>query len=201
MEELGLQDNSTQSNVLFLRLDIQGVDSNIYEEEVSLISKADFNFIIRRYRLTDLFSSKIAAILTRSFKKGKDDRITFKGRDYFDLIWFLEKGVSPNFERLEDITGFDKNTVSQKLDENVSLVNIKYLREDLLPLFASQKFVADFCENFKKLYEKHRCPKCNSIFTYLKGSRGVGAGSETALPKITEENYYCAVCGEALKKR
>lgn len=76
----------------------------------------------------------------------------------------------------------------------------KNLREDLLPLFASQKFVADFCENFKKLYEKHCCPKCSSIFIYLKGSRSVGAGPETALPKITEENYYCAVCGEALKK-
>ncbi len=169
MEELGLRDNAAQTDTLFLRLDIQGVDSNIYEEGVSLISKANFNFIIRRYSLADLFSSKIAAILTRSFKKGKNNQITFKGRDYFDLIWFLEKGVEPNFKRLEDITGFGKNTVSEKLDEKVKAIDIKYLKEDLLPLFASQKFVTEFCDNFKKLYEKHRCSVCGETSEKPRG--------------------------------
>lgn len=52
-------------------------------------------------------------------------------------------------------------------------------------------------------YEKKRqfqIYQATKVETFLKGSRGVGAGPETALPKITKENYYCAVCGEALKK-
>jgi predicted nucleotidyltransferase component of viral defense system len=194
MEELGLRNNAAQTDTLFLRLDIQGIDSDIYEEKVSLISEANFNFIVKRYSLADLFSSKIAAILTRSFKKGKNNRITFKGRDYFDLIWFLEKGVKPNFKRLKDITGYNKKAVSEKLNNKVQAINIKYLKEDLLPLFPSEKFVTGFCNNFEKLYKNHRCPKCGSILAKSVGAFGVGAGSETNLPQLTTNTYQCLVC-------
>lgn len=194
MTELGLRSNQTQSNILFLRLDIQGVDSKIYQEEVSLISEPNFNFVIKRYSLPDLFSSKIAAILTRSFKKGKDNQITFKGRDYFDLIWFLEKGVGPNLKRLTAITGLKEKDISQKLDQKVTKIKTKYLKEDLLPLFSSEKYVDEFCRNFQKLYQKHRCPSCGSILAKPVGAFGVGAGSETNLPQLTANTYQCLVC-------
>jgi len=196
MSELGLPSGQAQSDILFLRLDIQGVDSKIYQEEISLISKPNFNFIIKHYSLPDLFSSKIAAILSRSFKKGKNDQITFKGRDYFDLIWFLEKGIRPNLKRLTAITGFKEKEISQKLNQKVVKIETKYLKEDLFPLFPSEKYVDEFCRNFQKLYQKHRCPKCGSIFKNPVGVFGVGSGSETDLPLLTTGAYQCAVCGE-----
>lgn len=156
MKKLGLKRDRSESNLLFLRLDINPVDSEIYNQEVSLISKYNFNFIINRYSLEDLFSSKIVAILTRTFKKGKGDKITFKGRDYFDLIWFLEKNVQPNFDRLKDITGLSKNKVLEKLDEKVEKVDPRYLQEDLIPLFRENKFVEKFCESFLELYKNKR---------------------------------------------
>lgn len=156
MKDLGLKENRSESNLLFLRLDIQEVDSNVYKEEVSLISTYDFNFVIKRYSLQDLFSSKIAAILTRSFKKGDNNKITFKGRDYYDLIWFLEKGITPNYKRLEDITGNNKETAIKELDKKVEKVNKKYLIEDLSPLFREKDFVNNFGENFKELYDSNR---------------------------------------------
>ncbi len=156
MESLNLKQNRSESNILFLRLDIQEIDSDIYNEEVSLISTYDFNFIIKRYSLPDLFASKIAAILTRSFKKGDKNKITFKGRDYYDLIWFLEKGISPNYKRLEDITGDNKKTVIKKLDDKVEKVDKKYLIDDLSPLFRKKGFVKDFAENFKDLYQSNK---------------------------------------------
>lgn len=201
MTELGLSNGQVQSDILFLRLDIQGVDSKIYQEEISLISKPNFNFVIKRYSLPDLFSSKIAAILNRSFKKGKNDQITFKGRDYFDLIWFLEKGVKPNLKRLMAITGLGEREISQKLNQKVGKIEIKYLREDLLPLFSSEKYVDEFCRNFKKFYQKHCCPKCGSIFKDPFGVIGVGSGSETSLPKLTTGFYRCAACGEIFPDR
>ena len=30
----------------------------------------------------------------------KDSAATVKGRDYYDLLWYLEKGVNPNMETL-----------------------------------------------------------------------------------------------------
>ncbi len=156
MEDIGLKKDKSETNLLFLRLDMSPVDCETYEDEISLISRYDFNFVINRYSLPDLFSSKIAAILTRTFTKGKGSRVTFKGRDYFDLIWFLERGVQPNFERLEEITGFDKESALRELDEKVSEVNVNYLKEDLAPLFREKGFVDKFAGNFEKFYEDNR---------------------------------------------
>jgi predicted nucleotidyltransferase component of viral defense system len=153
MEELGLRKDSGESPILFLRIDLSPVDSSKFSEEVSLISANNFNFIIKRYSLSDLFASKISAVLERTFKKGKDDAITFKGRDYFDLIWFLQKEIKPNYKRIKDITGFNETQVVKEIDNKVKQVNKMYLKEDLLPLFRESGFVDDFCTNFQKLYK------------------------------------------------
>ena len=157
MNQLGLTKNKSKSNVLFLRIDLNPTDSSIFKEKVSLYSSYDFNFLIKRYSLADLFASKIAAILQRTFRKGKKNLITFKGRDYFDLIWFLGKGVRPNFKRLGDIVKIQKRKdILEELDSKVEKVKEEYLREDLLPLFADEKFVDNFVNNFKKLYRNGR---------------------------------------------
>lgn len=151
LKSLGLAPEKN-SDVLFLRLDLAPVDSNFYTEEVSVKTAKNLSFIVKRYSLPDLFASKIAAILGRTFRKGKNNLITFKGRDYFDLVWFLEKGVVPNYKRLENIVGKKKKEILAELKNKVSLTKPEYLQEDLNPLFSDQKFVTDFCQNFKKLY-------------------------------------------------
>jgi len=157
MGELGLRANMSKSNILFLRLDLSPVDSAIFKEEISLKASDDFNFIIKRYSLPDLFASKIAAVLQRTFRKGKKDLITFKGRDYFDLIWFLERGTPPNFERLKDILEIQKwGKILELLDDKVKMVKEEYLKEDLLPLFRDKDFVENFTRNFKTLYWQKR---------------------------------------------
>lgn len=197
MEQLNLRKNNADSNILMLRLDLQGTDSQYYNQEVSLISQNNFNFVVRRYSLADLFSSKITAILKRSFFKGKENRITFKGRDYFDLIWFLQQGVEPNLERLKDLNkNLSLKEISDRLNTRVKSVKKSYLKEDLQPLFDSATFVNNFTDNFFKFYQKYQCPNCQSIFTKLQSQRGVGAGSETDLPQITKSAYKCLVCGE-----
>lgn len=153
LDKIGLPFSPTESKILFLRIDINPVGAGNYSEEISLKTTYNFSFAIKRYSLSDLFSSKIAAVIGRSFKKGKGDKITFKGRDYFDLIWFLEKGVQPNFERLKEITKIgSKKEIFRLVGKKVSLVKENYLKEDLLPLFKEKTFVETFVANFKKLY-------------------------------------------------
>ncbi|MBU2577376.1 nucleotidyl transferase AbiEii/AbiGii toxin family protein [Patescibacteria group bacterium] len=157
LDKIGLVSNSSESNTLFLRIDLSPTDSENYKEEISLKTIHDFSFVIKRYSLEDLFASKIAAVLLRTFRKGKDDLITFKGRDYYDLIWFLEKGIKPNYERSKDIAGINsKNEILEKLDEKVDLVKENYLKEDLLPLFKEARSVNGFIANFKQLYKEKR---------------------------------------------
>lgn len=156
MEELGLKKNSAESSILFLRLDLNPVVASNYNEEVSLISVDNFNFIIKRYSLPDLFASKLSAIIERTFAKGKNNQITFKGRDYFDLIWFLQKKVEPDGKRIKEIIGFDRDQLLKEIDQKISQINTDYLKEDLLPLFQDSKFVDNFCNSFQKLYQNGR---------------------------------------------
>lgn len=157
MEQLGLRKTRTESNDLFLRLDLSPIDSSNFSEEISIKASYDFTFLVKRYSLPDLFSSKIVAILKRSFIKGKTGLITFKGRDYFDLIWFLQRGVRPNFDRLRDILKInDEKEILKLLDKKVELLKEEYLKEDLLSLFRDKKFVEDVVNNFKSLYNQER---------------------------------------------
>lgn len=157
MDKVGLISGLSESNLLFIRIDLSPIDSDIYNEEISLKTTFDFSFVIKRYSLEDLFASKIAAILGRTFRKGKGDLITFKGRDYYDLIWFLEKGVKPNYQRLKDIVKINsQNEILGKLDEKVNLIKEDYLKEDLLPLFKEADLVDSFVANFKQLYRQKR---------------------------------------------
>ncbi|MEA2020146.1 MAG: nucleotidyl transferase AbiEii/AbiGii toxin family protein [Patescibacteria group bacterium] len=156
LRELGLAEDDSESNILFLRLDINPLPSLVFSEDVSMYSSADFSFVIRRYSLEDIFASKLAAILTREFEKGGGSA-TFKGRDYYDLIWFLQKDVEPNYERIEDLTEFDSREVILKnLDEKVQAVSERALEADLLPLFDNPDFVKDFSRQFKELYSELR---------------------------------------------
>lgn len=147
LDKIGPVSNLSESNVLFLRIDLSPTDSKSYKEEISLKTTYDFSFVIKRYSLEDLFASKIAAILGR----------TFKGRDYYDLIWFLEKGIKPNYKRLKGIVKLNfQDKILEKLDEKVNLVKENYLKEDLLPLFKEIGLADSFVTNFKQLYEQKR---------------------------------------------
>ena len=143
LQKLGLA-GPNDTNMLFLRLDLSPTDSEIYTEEISVKTTQNLNFIMKRYSLPDLFASKIATAIT-----------TFKGRDYFDLVWFMEKKVVPNFKRLQDLTGYDQKTVIKLLGEKVSQVKVNFLAEDLNPLFRDGKFVDDFCQNFQTLASQY----------------------------------------------
>lgn len=156
LSDLGLVKNiKSESDLLLLRIDLSPVLFKSYKEELSVKTSSEFNFILKRYSLPDLFGCKITAILKRSFKKGK--RVNFKGRDYFDLIWFLEKNVKPNFEIIKELTGTkDKKKILIELDKKVDSVKEKYLLEDLRPLFRDQKWVLNFTKNFKKIYESEK---------------------------------------------
>jgi len=152
---LGLAEQEHESNVLFVRLDFANAVGHAYHTELSMKSIGNFSFLIRRYTIPDLFSGKISAILTREAMEGKEMKERFKGRDFFDLLWFLEKGVLPNWERLKEITGMEKVEAVKRLEEKIQKVTPAYLERDLLPFFADSGFVKQFAGNFHHLYRTY----------------------------------------------
>lgn len=150
--QLGLAKGRQESKILFLRIDLAQALGRKYQSELSLKSTYDFSFLVKRYSLSALFAGKLAAILGRTTKgeRGSEGRI--KGRDYFDLAWFLEKKISLNFSYLEEITPVkNRSDLKARLRKKVKDLDLEILRQDLIPLFRDRNFVQNFVSNYKKL--------------------------------------------------
>ena len=145
-----------ESEKLYVKLEITDNISKYYQTEFIPIAKLNLNFIVKIYTLETLMASKIIAILRRTFKKGKGDKITFKGRDYYDLLWFLQKDIKPNMERIKDVLKIpNQKRIQVALWEKIKKINPAYLKEDLTPLFEDNRFIKNYCENYKKMMKKY----------------------------------------------
>ncbi|MFC1496399.1 nucleotidyl transferase AbiEii/AbiGii toxin family protein [Candidatus Margulisiibacteriota bacterium] len=89
------------SLILLLKVEICKADLSISQVETSLVEKEGKTYFLKRYSLEDMMAGKINAFLTRLFYKGKTNEVNFKGRDIYDLVWFMGKGIKPNLVKLK----------------------------------------------------------------------------------------------------
>lgn len=150
--DIGMTIPPSESDILFVRIDVAPILGTAYATEISIKSTYDFALLIKRYSLADLFSGKIAAILIRETFEGTSKKERIKGRDYYDLIWFLEKNIKPNWQYLTEITGFTKKAALKKLSDKIGKANPSFLQTDLAPFFLDNTFVRLFSQNVKSLY-------------------------------------------------
>lgn len=152
LDKLGLAESQEKTKILFLRIDLSPSVGKKYKIEVSSKSTSNFSFVVKRYSLPDFFAGKIAAILTRTTKEGKEIKPRTKGRDYFDLVWFLEKKVQLNFDYLQEIIKIkEKKELKKRLLQKIEELDLKILKQDLDPLFKDKNFVEDFVKNYKQI--------------------------------------------------
>ncbi len=164
MNEIGL--SSHKDEVLRVRIDIMSVPKKYFKKLVpvfTLKSKYGKSFVIKHYDLPTLFASKLVAILDRpkkGFTVGKEnEKIDFKGRDFYDLIWYMEKKILPNKEMLE-LRGI-KGSIRDVFNEVSIFISKrkleKGLKKDLEPLFIKpvDSFVDNFRAIFQRLKEEH----------------------------------------------
>jgi predicted nucleotidyltransferase component of viral defense system len=160
LDELGMVSSKADSNLLFLRCDFASESPGIFDTEVSQISAGDYVLYVKNYDLSTLFANKIIAFTQREFFKGKEQQIAFKGRDLFDLVWFLEKSaqsgyqIQPNWKRLyKALNTQSKKKIIEGLEEKVRKINAADVYRDLLPFIESEKTLQGFSQNFASLFE------------------------------------------------
>ena len=100
--DLGL--SRQKSEKLFIKLEIDSDPPKGFETELALVNR-NFLFKVRSYKLPSLFASKLHAVLFRKYEKG---------RDSYDLLWFLTKNIPINY-------GLLSNAASQTGGEDVKL--------------------------------------------------------------------------------
>lgn len=149
--------NSADSDFLYVKIEPFLETFVNPEYEITPISNFGFNFIVRVYSLKFLMTGKIEAILERSWYKGKNNEIDIKGRDYYDLFWYLDKKIEPDYKNLALSSNVKnepalKKILQKKIDE---LVTEKKLFYDLANFFPEQDFITNFCKNYKTIIKRY----------------------------------------------
>jgi predicted nucleotidyltransferase component of viral defense system len=105
--EVGMSHRQTQNLNIKIKLDINPPEGTLYETRV--INKY-FTLTLKGNTLETLFAGKINAVLTRSYTKG---------RDYYDLFWYLTRFpyLNPNFEFLKNALIQSEFPIHGKLED------------------------------------------------------------------------------------
>ncbi len=156
LKELGFASSKSESDYLFVKVEIfSGFDFCAdFKEAFIPIFKFNYSILIKTFDLPTLMATKIRAVLYRKWEQTnkKGDTLTkVKGRDFFDLMWFLQKGVEPNFNCLERIS--NKDELADILLEKIKKIDKKSIEYDLKNFISDQNFVADVSENIKNILE------------------------------------------------
>jgi len=161
LKELGLIKNEkAESNFLYLKIDLAKNKYKEFETKTTPMTVNNMFFIIRSYDLETLFANKIAAILGRKDKLYKN-KYDFKGRDFYDLIWFLQKDVVPNLKRLKKLLkteqGIDVRNykdVWRLLKNRTKEIDTKGIYEDMKNLIKEPEAVKQMSEHFLEMLEE-----------------------------------------------
>jgi len=92
-------------------------------------------FYVSTYEITDLFAGKMHAALCRNWKK------RIKGRDWYDVIWYVQRGVSVNLAHLRERmrqTGhlqadekFGKNELLERIHAKINEIDWELAKSDV----------------------------------------------------------------------
>ncbi len=117
-----------KSQKLFIKIEIDSNPPDGWNTELSLINR-HFVFTVLHFDLPSLYATKLHACFFRKY---------IKGRDFYDLIWYLGKKCLPNFELLNNAI---KQT--EQKDMNLSEKNFKEFLKDKLRTIDFEKVRKD----------------------------------------------------------
>lgn len=143
-----------ESDLLILKIEIFR-DFNFckdYKIEIIPLFERGESVLVRTFDLPTLMATKIRAILHRKWEKTNNKGKTLakvKGRDYYDLMWYLGKNVKPNLKCIEGI--LSKKELKKKLLEAVKKVDAKSIEFDLESLIKEKEVIKDLGKNIREI--------------------------------------------------
>jgi hypothetical protein len=159
LRQLGLVHSSADSPNLLLRCDIAAEPTGIYGTQVSPLSTPQAMFFVRAYDLSTLFGSKLAAFVGRDYTQGSSQTLPFKGRDVFDLMWFLQKAqqqewrLQPLWPRVLALLGADSvGDVLRRATDKASSLDTEQAAADLRPFIETQQALEAFTSNIHDVF-------------------------------------------------
>ena len=149
------------SEMLYVKIDISSVTGTSYKAIKTAKSAFGYNFVVLHYDLSSLFAGKISAVLERNLLTGIDNKQTVKGRDFYDLLWYLKSESKLNFDLLKERVNKPDLTLEQLkvlVDAKVNSACTTYkndFKNDLLPFISNHNFIADYVDNYLEEYKRY----------------------------------------------
>lgn len=107
---------------------------------------------VRVYDLPSLFAGKLHAVLCRNWKS------RVKGRDFYDLVWYVDRRVPLNLAHLEarmrqsgdwtQETPLDARSLRQRLEERFASIHFDQAKEDIAPFLKDPRELSLWSESF-----------------------------------------------------
>ena len=153
LKQLGFADES-QSDLLNFKIEVfKGFKfCRKYGTEVKPIFRHNKSVLVRVFDLPTLMSTKIRAILYRKWEKVDkqgEALISVKGRDYFDLMWYLQKGVKPNLACIEKVDNME--ALKKKMLRIIEKIDSRSIILDLESFVSDRNFVENLGNNIKEI--------------------------------------------------
>ena len=152
--ELNLGHPSKQVHV---KIDLNCFNAPKGVRERRPVNHGQLSFVIVTYNMATLMASKVAAIFLRGPRGVGKALYKEKGRDIYDLLWYMNNKIAPaldylkakNVKEAEDLRVlFDRLTIkmNEVTDEN--------LRQDLLPFFLNRTYIENWIKNWRESYRQ-----------------------------------------------
>lgn len=150
-EELSFGHSSKQ---IHIKIDLNHFVAPKTVTERRPINRDQLSFVIITYNMSALMASKIAAIFLRGTRGVGDAVYEEKGRDIYDLLWYMNKKVVPDFDYIsaKDIDIKDPRILFDKLTIQINKVSDKNLEQDLEPLFVDKNYIRNWLTNWRESY-------------------------------------------------
>lgn len=150
-EELSFGHPSKQVHV---KVDLNHFVAPKTVEERRPINRDQLSFVITTYNMSALMASKIAAIFLRGTRGVGEAAYEEKGRDIYDLLWYMNKKVVPDFDYLvaKGIDVNDPRALFDKLTLQMNKVSDANLKQDLSPLFVNRVYIENWLKNWRESY-------------------------------------------------
>lgn len=118
------------------------------------INRGQLSFVITTYTMSTLMASKVAAIFLPGSRGVGEVIYEEKGRDIYDLLWYMGKKTIPDLDYLK-AKGVDienPKVLFDKLTLRMNKVSDANLKQDLVPLFVDQTYIENWLKNWRESY-------------------------------------------------
>jgi len=142
------------SNQIHVKIDLNHFLAPKTVTERRPINRDQLSFVILTYNMGALMASKLAAVFLRGTRGVGSAIYEEKGRDIYDLLWYMSKKIVPDFDYMiaKGIDVKDPRALFDKLTLQMNKVSDENLKNDLSPLFMDTVFIANWLRNWRESY-------------------------------------------------